>query len=112
MPMTLARVVMFTKNMPGMTAFYRDVLGLALVSDEKGFKEFDAGGCRIALHNGTSKVGARPPKLVFRATDVAALRAELVARGAKFGAVQSGGGLVRCDGKDPDGNPIGLSNRT
>jgi len=43
---------------------------------------------------------ARPqgPKIVFHAKVVAALREILVARGASFG-------------KDPDGNPIQLSNR-
>ena len=111
MTMRMSRVMLFTKNMPAMTAFYRDVLGLKLVTDEKGFREFDAGGCRIALHNGTSRIGDRPPKLVFYADDVAAARAALVARGARLGTVMSGAGLVRCEGKDPDGNPIGLSNR-
>jgi hypothetical protein len=88
------------------------VLGLPLRTDERGYKEFDAGGCGIALHNGTSRVGARPPKLVFAVAEVAAARAALMARGAKLGKVHSGRGLSRCDGKDPDGNPISLSNRT
>jgi len=42
---------------------------------------------------------------------VAALRAELVARGASFGKVRQGETFCLCDGKDPDGNPIQLSNR-
>jgi len=111
MALMLARVVLFTKDMAGMTAFYRDALGLPLRTDERGYKEFDAGSCGIALHNGTSRVGARPPKLVFKAADVAAARATLVARGAKFGKVHTAEGLSRCDGKDPDGNSICLSNR-
>jgi hypothetical protein len=48
---------------------------------------------------------------VFFADDVAALRETLVSRGAKFGKVRSGEVLCLCDGKDPDGNPIQLSNR-
>jgi len=48
--------------MPGMTAFYRDVLGLKVRKDEKGWKEFDANGCVIALHNGTSEAAAGRPR--------------------------------------------------
>src|SRR5262245_11181580 len=44
----------------------RIVLGLKLRKDEKGWKEFDANGCVIALHNGTSEVGRRPPKIGFQ----------------------------------------------
>ncbi|MEO8558019.1 MAG: VOC family protein [Rhodospirillales bacterium] len=111
MKLTVSRIVIFTPNMERMTAFYRDVLGLTLRTDIKGYKEFDAGGCGIALHNGSSVPGRRPPKLVFPTKDVAKLRTELIARGAKLGKVMSGGGLMRCEGKDPDGNPFQLSDR-
>jgi catechol 2,3-dioxygenase-like lactoylglutathione lyase family enzyme len=74
MTLSMRRIVLFTKDMPGMTAFYRDVLGLKLRKDEKGWKEFDANGCVIALHNGTSQVGRRPPKIGFWAKDIAAAR--------------------------------------
>jgi len=111
MPLKLRRIIFFTRNMNAMLAFYRDSLGLPLVTDEDGFKEFDAGGCRIALHNGASEVGARPPKLVFYSDDVAAMREALMARGVKLGKVMSQAGLIRCEGKDPDGNPLQISNR-
>ena len=70
MTLSMRRIVLFTKNMPGMVAFYRDGLGLKLRKDEKGWKEFDANGCVIALHNGTSEVGRRPPKIGFWAEDI------------------------------------------
>ena len=111
MALSLRRIVLFTKNMPGMIAFYRDVLGLKLRKDEPGWKEFDASGCVIALHNGTSSVGKRAPKLGFWAKDIAAAREELIGRGAKMSKLMSGGGLVRCEGKDPDGNPFSISDR-
>jgi catechol 2,3-dioxygenase-like lactoylglutathione lyase family enzyme len=111
MDLSMRRMVLFTKAMPRMTAFYRDVLGLPLVKDEPGWKEFDARGCVIALHNGTSQVGKRPPKIGFWSSDVAAAREALVARGARLGKVIAGRGLVRCEGKDPDGNPFSISNR-
>ena len=111
MQLSMRRIVLFTKDMPGMIAFYRDVLGLRLVKDEPGWKELDANGCVIALHNGSSHVGKRPPKIGFWAGDVAAARETLIARGARLGKVMSGGGLTRCEGKDPDGNPFSISDR-
>jgi catechol 2,3-dioxygenase-like lactoylglutathione lyase family enzyme len=108
--MKLARVILFTGKMDAMARFYGDVMGLKCVTDEKGWKEFAAGSARIALHSGPSSPGRKGPKIVFHAQDVAAVRAKLVARGAKFGKV-SEGEFHLCDGKDPDGNPIQLSNR-
>jgi catechol 2,3-dioxygenase-like lactoylglutathione lyase family enzyme len=108
--MKLARVILFTNNMVAMNKFYGEVLGLKLISSEKGWREFDAGGTAIALHSGTATPGRKGPKLVFYAKDVAATREQLVARGATFGKAHLGE-LQLCDGKDPDGNPIQLSNR-
>ncbi|MEI9989981.1 MAG: VOC family protein [Rhizomicrobium sp.] len=108
--MKMARVILFTNQMEAMTAFYRDVLGLAQVTDEKGWREFDAGGVRVALHSGPPSPGRKGPKIVFLARDVAALRETLIRRGAKFGK-PSAGTFQLCNGKDPDGNPIQLSNR-
>ena len=111
MTLKLRRIILFTRNMKAMAAFYGDSLGLPLVTDEDGFKEFDGGGCRIALHNGPSKIGGRPPKLVFYSDNVAATREALMARGLKLGKVLAQAALVRCEGKDPDGNPLQISNR-
>ena len=112
MTLSMRRIVLFTKDMPGMVRFYRDVLGLELRKDEKGWKEFDANGCVIALHNGTSEVGRRPPKIGFWALDIVKARQDLVGRGAKMTKIMVGSGLTRCEGKDPDGNPFSVSDRT
>jgi catechol-2,3-dioxygenase len=109
--MTLARVILFTGQMEAMSRFYGEVLGLALISEEKGWREFAAGGTSIALHSGPSSPGRKGPKIVFHAKDVAALRDALVARGARFGKVRQGDTFCLCDGKDPDGNPVQLSDR-
>jgi catechol 2,3-dioxygenase-like lactoylglutathione lyase family enzyme len=109
--MKMARVILFTARMETMSKFYREVLGLKRVTNEKGWQEFAAGGSRIALHSGPSSPGRKGPKIVFYAKDVAALREKLVARGAKLGKVHQGDVFCLCDGKDPDGNPIQLSNR-
>ncbi|MGB0062753.1 VOC family protein [Candidatus Binatus sp.] len=111
MELSIKRVIIFTKGMPALTRFYRDVLGLRLKSDEPGWKEFDAGGCDIALHNGTSEVGRRPPKLVFFSAEVAKTREALLKRGAKLGKIKSKDGLDLCEGTDPDGNPFQIANR-
>jgi hypothetical protein len=109
--MKLARVILFTTQMEAMSAFYGTVLDLPLISQEKGWREFGTDGASIALHSGPPSPGRKGPKIVFYANDVAALRGELVARGAAFGKVRDGEVLCLCDGKDPDGNPIQLSNR-
>ena len=109
--MKIARVILFTGQMETMSKFYGEVLGLKQISQEKGWQEFAAGGVGIALHSGPSSPGRKGPKIVFHADDVAALRESLVARGAKFGKVRQGDVFCLCDGKDPDGNPIQLSNR-
>jgi hypothetical protein len=97
----MARVILFTAQ----------VLGLKRVTNEKGWREFDAGQVRIGLHSGPSSPGRKGPKIAFYAEDVAAMREELNARGAKFGRVREGEVFGLCDGKDPDGNPIQLSSR-
>ena len=109
--MKMARVILFTGQMDAMSTFYGEVLGLRQVTSEKGWREFAAGSARIALHSGPASPGRKGPKIVFHAKDVAALRERLVARGARFGEVRQGEVFCLCDGKDPDGNPIQLSNR-
>lgn len=109
--MKMARVILFTRQMEAMSQFYGEVLGLKQVTVENGWREFAAGGARIALHSGPPSPGGKGPKIVFHADDVDAQRERLVARGAKFGKVRQGDVFCLCDGKDPDGNPIQLSDR-
>ena len=109
--MKMARVILFTRQMDAMSEFYGEVLGLQQVTIESGWREFAAGAARIALHSGPPSPGRKGPKIVFHADDVAAQRETLVARGAKFGKIRQGDVFCLCDGKDPDGNPIQLSNR-
>jgi catechol 2,3-dioxygenase-like lactoylglutathione lyase family enzyme len=115
MKLQMRRVVLFVQDVTKVGAFYRDVLGLLpkiSPDDPKAWLEFDAGNCSIALHDGgTASTGRRQPKIVFNAEDVAQVRAELMARGAKLGAVQEAGEFQFCDGKDPEGNPYSISSR-
>jgi hypothetical protein len=90
--------------------FYGEVLGLKQVTNEKGWNEFATGGARIALHSGPSSPGRERPNIVFYAKDVAALPKTLLSRDASFG--RSGKrSFALCDGRNPDGSPIQLSNR-
>ena len=107
----LARVILFTSQMDAMSQYYGQMLGLEQIANEKGWREFAVGGATIALHSGPSSPGRKGPKIVFHAEDVAGLREALVARGARFGKVRQGEIFTLCDGKDPDGNPVQLSNR-
>ena len=109
--MKVARIILFTPQMEAMSRFYGEVLGLKLVTNEKGWREFAAGSVRIGLHSGPASPGRKGPKIAFYAKDVGAERERLVARGAKFGKVRDAGAFDLCDGKDPDGNWIQLSGR-
>lgn len=110
MKLTVARVILFTRQIDKMTEFYRDAMGLKVVTNEPGWRELDAGGITIALHSGPPSPGKKGPKIAFYAKDVAKARDVLVKRGAKFGKA-AGTKLQLCNGKDPDGNPIQLSSR-
>ena len=112
MPLELRRIILFTQAMDAMSRFYQEVLGLPLITEAQGWREFHAGACAIALHSGQSEIGKRAPKLVFYAADVAAVRATLVKRGAKMGRIVSAAHHDMCDGKDPDGNAFQISSRT
>jgi catechol-2,3-dioxygenase len=115
MKLQMRRVILFVQDLSKVGAFYRDVIGLTIKvspDDPKVWLEFEAGACSIALHDGgTPSAGRRQPKIVFHAEDVAQVRAELIARGAKLGAIQDAGEFQFCDGKDPEGNPYSISSR-
>src|SRR5437868_3496884 len=117
MNLRLSRIIIFTSNMKDMTAFYKKQFGLPARIDPKidpaEWIEFDAGKIRIALHKaGTHGKGSgRAHKLVFYAKDVAKARAALIRNKIKLGPVKKFGSLVLCDGSDPAGNRIQISNR-
>ncbi|ESQ78182.1 VOC family protein [Asticcacaulis sp. YBE204] len=112
MDLSLTHIIYFTDNMDGMTVFYRDVLGLALVKDDGDWREFDAGACRIALHAGAkSKPNGQTPKIAFRVADVPAVRDALIAKGVPMGKLWVAPDVTFCQGSDPDGNAFNISTR-
>ena len=113
---TLARAILFVKDLERMTAFYGDALGLALVPERssEGWAELEAGGATLALHAipphiaKSIRIGTppaprseAPTKLAFAVSDLDAARARLVALGAKMAEPSSWGS---CDGVDLEGN--------
>ena len=57
MKLAIRRVILFVDDLKAMTDFYEKKLGLNVVGREDGFVDFDAGGCRLALHAGMSNPG-------------------------------------------------------
>ena len=110
MKLELRRVILFVDDLDAMASFYEKKLGLVVRTREPGFVDFDASGCRLALHAGVSNPGRT--KICFHVADVAAARHELVDRGVRMGkALATDAPLQLCDGKDPEGNTFQLSNR-
>ena len=107
----IRRIMLFARNMKEMTEFYETKMGLRVLERSPGFVDFDAGGCRLALHRSTTPRPNRT-KICFYAKDVSRMRKELMERGVKMGKDPGkGAGLKLCDAKDPEGNIIQLSNR-
>jgi hypothetical protein len=73
----------------------------------------DTGSCTLALHGGgEGRYGQDAPKVVFRVSDVAASRAELLQDRVTMGEVRSPGpGIQVCDGWDPEGNRFSIESR-
>lgn len=111
--MPLKHAMLFVKDLPRMTRFYREAFGFTLVAQRSTaeWSEFDGG---LALHAAPATIAAAlmitdpprarteaPIKLVFSVDDVVVARAQLVAHGATMQEPKPGGG---CDGVDPEGN--------
>ncbi len=107
MSLTLKRIVLFVADLDKQASYYRDRLGLPVVEARKGWIEFDAGGCTIALHR-----GARKPRLDFAASEpLDRLRDDLQAKRVKLQEIKEdvlGRGRY-CRGRDAEGNPFQIS---
>ncbi|HEV8415528.1 MAG TPA: VOC family protein [Bryobacteraceae bacterium] len=117
--MRLHRAMIYVKDLPKMTAFYNETLGLRRTDDGRfvSWVEFDAGGARFALHAIPEDIAKQieisspprarekdPVKLVFEVDDVEAERARLASLGVAM--VQRPWGSW--DGIDPEGNIFGI----
>jgi len=111
--------MIYVKDLPKMTAFYNETLGLRRTDDGRfvSWVEFDAGGARFALHAIPEDIAKQieisspprarekdPVKLFFEVDDVEAERARLASLGVAM--VQRPWGSW--DGIDPEGNIFGI----
>lgn len=116
----LRHAILYVVDLPRLTAFYRDGLGLPVdqAASAPSWVVLDAGGAALALHAIPPAIAAgiaiaQPPvpredtpiKLGFEVADLTAARARLEAHGATMQAPTAWG---TCDGVDPEGNVLQL----
>jgi|SRR5215831_3488426 len=120
----LTRVILYVQDVTRLATFYREMLGLSVVEEITGeWVVLRAGACELALHRvgkawrvddaSTWEVESNT-KLVFAVDrDLAALRAEIIAKGVEMGNIKSYPPLTGplCDGRDPEGNVFQLAQR-
>lgn len=114
MKLELKRIIIFSADVNALAKWYADVFGMKVIEDDGkgGWVELDGGGLRLGLHGGGGKrTHDCGHKFVFAAKDVDKAREEVLKRGAQFGPVKKFGDLHLCDGKDPEGNILQISNR-
>ena len=114
MRFSLKRVIVFSRDVPALARWYVAVFGMKVreMDPNGGWADLDGGACRLGLHGGGSKrTRDCGHKFVFAAKNVLKARTLLAARGAKLGPVKKFGALHLCDGRDPEGNVLQISNR-
>lgn len=107
----VGHIILYVDDMATEVKFYRDVLGLQLISrDADDFSTemwalLDAGNVRIALHGGgKAPHTSSTPKLVFEVDDIHRAHAQLVARGVNLSDIREEvPGILTASGKDPEG---------
>jgi catechol 2,3-dioxygenase-like lactoylglutathione lyase family enzyme len=116
----MAQTIVFVEDISRMLAFYRDLLGLPVITAEPGWIRLDAGRVVLALH--AIKPGPRLPeppperldsyiKLCFHVDDIDGARSALVAAGVGMREVHHHGDVAFCDGLDPEGNIFQITTR-
>lgn len=112
----LGRLVIYTKKIEEMAAFYARHFGFTPFQAE-GDRIIELcpreGGSAILLHPASvkQKEGQVLVKLVFDVEDVPAFCAGALENGLEFGKIHQAGGYVFANAKDPSGNSIQVSSR-
>lgn len=114
----MSQVIVYVSDMQKSTHFYRNLLGLKLVSESEQWSELDGGPFHIALHwsnlsddvQGQRVVTAGNAELVFEVDDLDSACAEIEQKGGAVDGPQVMEGLdVRVAFlRDPDGMAIEL----
>jgi predicted enzyme related to lactoylglutathione lyase len=111
----LGQLILFTGDVDRLAAFYRDVLGLAVLESEPGWCVLDAGGVKLAVHGIPKEIAGEvsdPPrkredsywKPTFVVDDLDATLARLANHGVAMSAPRTFGPRTFSDGIDVDGN--------
>ena len=118
MPTQIHSVIVWTEDLPRLTAFYRDVMGLQLEMETDGFVAFQgAGGAQLALgtHSEVTGRAKDPYRLMvdFQVDDCQTEYKRLKGQGVEF--MRSPGqdeGAIIATFADPDGNLLQLFQMT
>ena len=119
MTMQLSGAVLFVRDLPRMTAFYQDVLGLAPIDEGRtqDWVEFRAGAATLGLHAMPADIAAScAPEIPPRAREGNPLRIDLSVpdverekrRLSALGVTLLTRPWGACDLVDPEGNVFGL----
>lgn len=114
--MTLNRIIIYTKRLAEMAAFYSRFFGYQVIAAE-GDRITElrsrSGGLTLLLHQAAAgqKEGQALIKLVFDVADVERAHAELMAGGLDVGPIHRADGYSFANLKDPAKNSISISSR-
>ncbi|MGJ3231956.1 MAG: VOC family protein [Oceanicaulis sp.] len=116
MAVSLGRIILYTKRIDELAAFYSRHFGFEIIRREGDrIVELrpEGEGAAILLHPLAKgrKEGQSLVKLVFDVEDVAGFRETAAQAGLAFGPMHDGGGYVFANAKDPAGNPVSISSR-
>lgn len=116
MPGALQRVILYTKKIDEMAAFYGRHFGYsAHRTDGDRIVELrpPGAGLTLLLHPASKgqKEGQSLVKLVFDVRDVAAFCKAAAVRGLEFGPIHRADGYCFANAKDSSKNPISVSSR-
>ena len=109
------RIVVYTKKLPEMVAFYTRFFGFkAHQRDGDRIVELQPRSGRLSIIHPAGKgkkEGQTSIKLVFDIENVEAFRAQLGAAGLDFGPIHYADGYAFANAKDPSNNSISISSR-
>ena len=112
----LNRILIYTKRMPEMVAFYSEHFDY-VVKEQPGDRIVEllpeAGGVVIMLHPAakSQKEGQVLIKLVFDVADVDEFCRKAKAKGLDFGSIHQANGYTFANTKDPSNNSVSVSSR-
>ena len=112
----LGRIIIYSRRIPEMVAFYEQLFGYTTVqrAHDRIVELRPTGrGVPILLHPASAgqREGQALVKLVFDVVDVAEFCRGASARGIVFGPIHTADGYAFANTKDPSGNSVSVSSR-